>query len=199
MIACGAWPAAHRLAAVHSSLLTMGTPTLTETSRRSGWRRPNRRSAGPTTARLLGRIRPELSIRSHDTCRLATRLTMLGLLVGALLALVGVPRVDLHGPLHHVGIMDPLCGGTRAAFLLAHGRWGAAWTYNPVVFPLAIGGVAMLCRTAVGAASGRWVTLHLADRRPLIVLLVVAVAALAVRQQLHAELLTSGWTGLSAL
>lgn len=122
-----------------------------------------------------------------------TRFSLLGLAAGLVLAVFGVPRVDLHGPLHQVGIMDPLCGGTRAAFLLSHGDWAAAWTYNPVVFPLAAAAALMLGRTMVGALSGRWVAVRVRRRRVLVVLLVLAVAALEVRQQLHADLLTAPW------
>ena len=32
----------------------------------------------------------------------------------------------------------PLCGMTRAAWLLVHLRWGEAWMQNPGIFPLAV-------------------------------------------------------------
>jgi hypothetical protein len=99
----------------------------------------------------------------------------------------------LHGPLHHVGIMDPLCGGTRAAFLLARGEWGAAWTYNPVVFPLAVAAALLLLRTVLGVVSGQWVNVRVSRRRLLVVLLVLALVALELRQQFHADLLTAAW------
>jgi hypothetical protein len=44
-----------------------------------------------------------------------------GLLVGAALAVTGLPAIDLHGPQHHLGIMDPVCGMTR----------GVIWTLRP--------------------------------------------------------------------
>ena len=53
------------------------------------------------------------------------------------LRVTGVPTIDLHPPLHHLEIMDPLCGGTRAAYLLLSGDLTGAARYNPVVFPLA--------------------------------------------------------------
>lgn len=37
------------------------------------------------------------------------------------LRVFGLPPIDLHSPLHRAGIMDPLCGGTRAALAAAHG------------------------------------------------------------------------------
>jgi hypothetical protein len=137
-----------------------------------------------------------LTIGPRDSHRTVTVLTIVGALAVGLLAVLGVPRVDLHGPLHHVGVMDPLCGGTRAAFLLARGRWVAAWTYNPIVFPLAAVAVALLARAAVGLTTRRWLTVRFARRRPLIVLLVIAVALLEVRQQMHADLLSSAWSGV---
>jgi hypothetical protein len=142
---------------------------------------------------LGNRPNVSLSVEAHDTHRAVTRFSLLAVAAGAVLAVLGVPRVDLHGPLHHVGIMDPLCGGTRAAFLLSHGDWAAAWTYNPVVFPLAAAAVLVLLRTMVGALTGRWVAVRLGSRRMLVLLLVLAVAALEVRQQLRADLLTSAW------
>jgi hypothetical protein len=55
--------------------------------------------------------------------------------------------------------------------------------------------VLVLVRAAVGIGSGRWLAVRLARRRTIVVVLVIALAVLEVRQQLHAELLTSDWTG----
>ena len=136
-----------------------------------------------------------VSIESVDTHRRMTILSFSGLIVAGLLAVVGVPSVDLHGPLHHLGIMDPFCGGTRAAFLLARGDWAGAWTYNPIVFPLAAAALLMLGRTAVGIFTSRWLAVRLTRRRTFVVLLAVALVILEVRQQLHADLLTADWMG----
>ena len=46
------------------------------------------------------------------------------------MALWGLPPVDLHGPLHRLGIMDPVCGGTRSAYFAVSARWALAWYYN---------------------------------------------------------------------
>ncbi|SFQ69691.1 Protein of unknown function [Amycolatopsis arida] len=116
--------------------------------------------------------------------------------VGAVvLRIVGVPPVDVHGVLHYVGVMDPLCGGTRATYLLLAGRPGAAAAYNPAVFPLAAAALALLTRAAVGLVTGRWLDVRWPRpwRRVLLGAVVLAVVALTVRQQLHAELLLSGW------
>ncbi len=111
------------------------------------------------------------------------------------LRLTGVPTVNLHGPLHPLGIMDPLCGGTRATFLLMAGDVEAAALYNPVVFPLAVVTLAVLVRTGYGVLSGRWLEVRLsrAAWRVLLVILAVALLALAARQQLHADLLMQTW------
>lgn len=137
-----------------------------------------------------------VSVEPVDTHRRLTALSAVGLLAAGVLAVTGVPSVDLHGPLHYLGIMDPLCGGTRAAFLLARGDWGAAWTYNPIVFPLAAAAVALVVRTALGVVSARWLAIRVARRRVLVVVLVIALAALEARQQSHSGLLRSAWTGM---
>lgn len=126
-----------------------------------------------------------------------------GLTIAACLALaaavalrsIGVPQVDLHGPLHYLGIMDPLCGGTRATFLLLAGDPLGAARYNPLVFPLGVLVAAVLVRAGFGSLSGRWLELRISHgaRRVLLVALAVMVVALAVRQQWHAELLMQGW------
>lgn len=109
----------------------------------------------------------------------------------------GVPTVDLHGPLHRIGIMDPLCGGTRATFLLASGDFAAAAEYNPVVFPLALGLAALTLRVLLGVTAGIWYDVRLPRqmRWPLLAAFVVALVLLGIRQQMHAALLVQPWTG----
>jgi hypothetical protein len=46
-----------------------------------------------------------------DRHRWAGLLAVAGLAAGGAMAIFGLPPVDLHGPLHYAGIMDPLCGG----------------------------------------------------------------------------------------
>ncbi|GAA3137295.1 hypothetical protein JOF29_000066 [Kribbella aluminosa] len=124
-----------------------------------------------------------------------TRVAVLGLAAAITLRVVGVPRVDLHGPLHYLGIMDPLCGGTRAMFLLTSGHPAAAAHYNPIVFPFAAVVLAQLARAAIERATGRRFRLSPspAVRRVLITIGVAALVALEIRQQLHADLLTRSW------
>ncbi|MBF6216087.1 DUF2752 domain-containing protein [Nocardia puris] len=103
--------------------------------------------------------------------------------------------MDLHGPLHYIGIMDPFCGGTRATFLLLTGDVGESIRYNPGVVALAGVVVVVLVRGAVGALTGWWlhITLRPRLRRLLLIGVVVAVVALWVRQQVNADLLTQPW------
>lgn len=113
------------------------------------------------------------------------------------LRVAGVPPVDLHGPLHYLGIMDPLCGGTRATYLLLAGDPAAAARYNPIVFPLAAVLAGLLVRAAFGVLRRGWWEIHLPRswRRAGLVLFIVAVAALSVRQQFEADLLMQSWAG----
>jgi hypothetical protein len=137
---------------------------------------------------------PLLSVRRHDKQPVWTWIALAGLVIAGLLAVVGLPHADLHGPLHYLGVMDPLCGGTRSVYLTLHGRLADAMSYNPAGPLFVAAAVAVLIRAAVGWSTGRWVRLHL-PRRILIPVAVLAIAALEVNQQLHAALLSQPWTG----
>ena len=122
--------------------------------------------------------------------------TWLGLVSAALLvalAVAGLPPIDLRGPLHDLGVMCPLCGGTRSVYLTLHGHLGAALRYNPAAPLVPLATAAVLARAVVGRLSGRWVTPAAPRRAVLIGFLVVALIALAVNQQLNADLLSSRW------
>jgi uncharacterized membrane protein YfcA len=123
-----------------------------------------------------------------------TWIALTGLVIAALLAVFGLPQVDLHGPLHYLGVMDPLCGGTRSVYLTLHGQLRDAVRYNPAGPALVAGAVAVLVRAAVGRVTGYWVDVHI-PKRILIPVALVALAALEVNQQLHAVLLTQPWGG----
>jgi hypothetical protein len=115
------------------------------------------------------------------------------------MALLGLPPIDIHGPLHYVGIMDPLCGGTRSVHSLMSGDYSTAWRYNPIAFPLVLGAVDLLARHAVGLGTGRWLNVHLGDRRAFWGIMAALLIALEVNQQLHADLLRSSPDRLSFL
>lgn len=126
-----------------------------------------------------------------DTDRAPFLLWIAGLgVVGALLlALLGLPAADLHGPLHRFwGIMDPLCGGTRAVYWMAHGQLATTWRYNPGVFALAGFAAFAYLRAFYGRLRGRW--LEVRFRRGLLFAVGgLGLILLEVNQQVNAALL----------
>lgn len=118
-----------------------------------------------------------------------------GLAGAVVMAVAGLPPVDLHGPLHRLGVMDPLCGGTRAARYAVLGQWRAAWRYNPLGLAAVLAGALMVLRAAVGVWSGRWWNFVASPstrwRRLWLASLVVGLVVLEVRQQLLAPLLVA--------
>ena len=94
------------------------------------------------------------SVAHGDPWSLIAWTALAGLAVAAGMAGTGLPPVDLHGPLHRFGIMDPLCGGTRSVRLAAMGSWSESWRYNPVGVPLILGAAGMVVRAVVGWATG---------------------------------------------
>lgn len=144
---------------------------------------------------------PELGFASltwepKDHHRWVTGIALVGLLIAAAMALFGLPPVDLHPPIHRLGIMDPLCGGTRAARFAAQGRLTQAWRYNPLGIAVVLGALLALLRTGVGLWTHRWVTMRVAwtpkRRRVVMVVVILLVGALEIRQQMRADLLISG-------
>jgi len=122
-----------------------------------------------------------------------TAVAVAGALAAAALAAWGLPPVGLQGPLHRLGVMDPLCGGTRAAYFAVTGRWALAWHYNPLGPLAVIASAAMTLRAATGLLSRRWlavdVTLTRRRLRALYAVAAVGIVVLGVRQQMMAEML----------
>jgi hypothetical protein len=150
--------------------------------------RPSRRPPPALTV-----VRPWLPLRlrweREDRHPTLTLLAAAGLLAAGVLAMVGLPPVDLHGPLHRLGIMDPLCGMTRGTVAVLRGRLGQAVAYNPASPLLVAGAVLMLGRWLVGRLTGRWLDATL-RRTPLTLGIAAAlVLVLWVNQQAHAALL----------
>jgi hypothetical protein len=139
-------------------------------------------------------MKPAVLVRSHDTHPVWTRIALCGLLAALLLAIFGMPPVDLHGLLHHFGVMDPFCGGTRSVYLTLHGHLRDAVRYNPAGPALVVAALALLLRAAIGWSSRRWVDVHV-PQKLLIPVAVVMLAALDTNQQLHAALLMQPWVG----
>jgi hypothetical protein len=123
-----------------------------------------------------------------------TWLAAAGLLGAIVLAIVGIPSIDIHGPLHYVGIMDPFCGATRSVYLTMRGQWDHALRYNPGAPLLLLVAVGLVLRGAVGWWTGRWVYACV-PRRAVVAVVIAVGIALAVRQQTEAALLTAPWTG----
>jgi uncharacterized protein DUF2752 len=134
------------------------------------------------------------SWQAYDTHRPVTVVAFLGVAAAASMAIAGLPPVDLHGPLHYIGIMDPLCGGTRAARFTMRGEFALAWKYNPLGILAVVAAVAATGRAVVGLLTRRWVSVAIAwtpTRRYWVIGLILAAAVvLEVRQQLLASLLT---------
>ena len=122
-----------------------------------------------------------------------TWLALLSAAMIALLSVAGLPPVDLHGPLHYLGIMDPLCGGTRSVYLTMHGDLAAAIRYNPAAPLVPLATLAVLARAAVGRLFGRWITPTPPRGVVFFCFAAIALIVLEVNQQLNADLLTSGW------
>lgn len=131
---------------------------------------------------LKGAVRVE----TKDNAPWLVGLLVLGIAGAAWLRVLGLPGADLHGPLHRMGIMDPLCGGTRATYLLVRGDVIGAWSWNPLVPLLAVGVLAVVVRTAIGHLAGRWANLHL-PRRMWVSAVVLGFVVLEVNQQLQAD------------
>lgn len=143
------------------------------------------------TANTAARLR--WSVEPTDRHRPITIIGTVGLLAGVVMAARGLPPVDLHGPLHHLGIMDPFCGGTRAAYYTLRGQGGQAWRYNPLGMAAVLAASVAVARAAAGLATRRWVNLTLTWspgwRRAIVVAVLIAAAVLEVRQQMIAPLL----------
>lgn len=125
----------------------------------------------------------------HDHHRWLARTAAAGVVLAIAMAVFGLPPVDLHGPLHYLGIMGPSCGMTRATRHLARFEMTTALAYNPAVLLVAFGGVFALGRSVYGWRTGRWLSIHIERRRPVVVVAVVLLVALTVRQQANVELL----------
>lgn len=132
-------------------------------------------------------------IGSTDEHRAVTVVGSLGFLAAVMMGRFGLPPVDLHGPLHHLGIMDPLCGGTRAAYYTIRGQGRQAWRYNPLGLIAVVAASAAVARGIGGLLTGRWINLVTAwparQRRVVVVVVLILAVVLEVRQQSIAPLL----------
>jgi Protein of unknown function (DUF2752) len=131
----------------------------------------------------------------NDRHRTWTRLALLGVPLTGLLAVLGLPSIDIHGPLHYLGVMGPTCGMTRGVMWFARGNLARAWMFNPGSFLVAPAMVVVLSRAFYGYLTGRWLALSLRWRPWLWVVPTLLVALLAIRQQLYIQLLLANPAG----
>lgn len=99
----------------------------------------------------------DVTVGPEDQQRIITRLAVGGLMLAALLAIVGGLPVDLPMPTHLVGWVEPTCGLTRGSTAIARGDPGLAWRYNPASFAVIAFGVLGLARALIGGLAGKWV------------------------------------------
>ena len=152
-------------------------------------------NGGPRRSTPEQRPRLAVSTLPHDAWPVLTWSAGALVGVGLALAVFGLPGVSVHGPLHAYGIMDPLCGATRAVRLALRGELAASWAFNPLGAPLVALSVLALGRAVAGLTSGRWVTVTLrlppTARAVLVALAVVVLVALEINQQAHDDLLVA--------
>jgi hypothetical protein len=140
-------------------------------------------------------VEVHFSLTRADRHRGLTYAAALGAAASLALWLLGLPPVDLHPPWHHVGVMDPLCGGTRAARLTMHGDLRKAWRYNPLGIAAVVAAFTVTGRAVLGIVSGRWIDVHIRSTktatRVACTLAAAAFVALWIRQQHIADLLVA--------
>ncbi|WP_304454640.1 DUF2752 domain-containing protein [Nocardiopsis sp. YSL2] len=137
-------------------------------------------------------LRPiEFRVEGRDRLRPLTWTALGGLVLGAVMAVFGLPPVDVHGPLHYLGIMDPLCGGTRSVWAAMSGDPATSWRYNPLGIVLVAGAAGTIVRFVLGAVTGRWINVRVRSWETVVAVGSTLFGVLAVRQQMNADLLSS--------
>ena len=115
--------------------------------------------------------------------------------LAVLVAVVGLPPVDIHGPLHYLGIMGPTCGMTRGVMWTVRGDLARAWQFNPVALLVIPTMVAVTGRAIYARVTGQWLNLHLRWRPWLWIIPAVLIILLSIRQQLSVEFLLANPAG----
>ena len=140
------------------------------------------------------RVRRVFAVEAHDRddLRAATAVSVVGVLLALALARFGLSSwPDLHPPLHRLGVMDPLCGMTRAVRYLALLRVRKALHYNPASPLLPLATVALWSRSLHGWRTGHWIRVRVipTDRRVVGLAVAVGLVLLEIHQQMNATLL----------
>jgi len=131
----------------------------------------------------------------HDRHPTTTRLALIGLPLAVLLAVVGLPPIDIHGPLHYLGIMGPTCGMTRGVMWTTRGDLARAWQFNPaslLVLPTMMG---LVVRAIYGRVVHHWLNLNIRWRPWLWIIPAAILLLLSIRQQLNVEFLVANPAG----
>lgn len=129
----------------------------------------------------------EVSLDPHDRQRMVTRFAAAGVVVAAVLAMIGGFPLDMPMPTHSFGWVDPTCGLTRGSTAIARGDFTLAWRYNPASFLVMGFGAYGIARLACGALTGRFPTIHPRLGRVGWYVLGAAIVALTLYQQSNAE------------
>jgi hypothetical protein len=129
------------------------------------------------------------SWEDRDSSPGLTLVTAVACAAAVSMATFGLPPVNVHGPWHFLGVMDPLCGMTRATRLLALGQIRRAIAYNPASPLLGLFGAAMVARVVVGWMKHRWLRIEVHPSHAALLVLALLVAGLWANQQVHASLL----------
>jgi len=140
---------------------------------------------------------PLVSLRweRNDRHTTITRLALIGIPLTILLAVLGLPPIDIHGPLHYRGIMGPTCGLTRGVMWTVRGDLARAWQFNPASLLVILTLIGMTIRAAFGRTTGRWLNLHVRWHPWLWLIPALLVTLLAVRQQNNIDLLLANPAG----
>jgi hypothetical protein len=131
----------------------------------------------------------------HDRHRTWTGLALLGIPLTVLVSVLGLPPIDLHGPLHDLGVMGPTCGMTRGAMWFSRGDLARAWMFNPASLLVVPAMAALLARAALGWLTGRWLSMEVRWRPWLWMIPALLILLLSIRQQLNADLLLDNVAG----
>ena len=128
-----------------------------------------------------------LDVSDQDRMRLVTILALGGLVLAAVLALIGGLPFDLPMPTHAIGWVEPSCGLTRGSTAIARGDLSLAWRYNPASFLAVAFGAVGLCRAIIGFLTRRWINVEGRLGVPGWIAIVVAIAGLWLHQQNNAD------------
>ena len=131
-----------------------------------------------------------VSIAARDrNAPVVLQIAVVGIVLSTAVGVLGVPTAGIHLPTHDLGIMMPTCGATRSVARAAVGDLTGSWRFNPLGAVLVVGAWACVAREVIGRRTGRWLDVRLSVSTGGRVLAAALVVALAVNQQLHADLL----------